>query len=101
MAIINIRGHSDDIIICDGDLHEEFYPSNQGGYLGFSDGTLVRVMYDHEGCWRISRVVRGQGWFTITKIGDPDNDYSDHVTLQGDIRWVVFGERMERVKANG
>lgn len=101
MTQIRIRGHSDDIIVCEGGLTDEFYPSSdKPGYLAFSDGTVIEGRYDDTGCWRFNRICHGMAAYTKIEATDPDENYADHVHLDGDIRWVVFGERLERIKSS-
>lgn len=96
MSKLLIRGHSDDVLCVEGDLTDEFYPGNKPGYLAFSDGTLLSVQYTG-GFWRVNRLQEGAAAFTKVEATDPDDEYSDRVTLEGDIKWVVFGERLERI----
>lgn len=104
MATVTIYGASDDLIELDGDLSEEFsalndYREETGGLLGFSDGTVLDVIYGHEGIWRIVRVSAGTATFTKDENPlDDDERYSDRVTLEGDLRWCVFGQTLVRAK---
>jgi hypothetical protein len=101
-ATVRVRGHSDDVIAVEGDLAEEFYPGEaRVGLLAFGDGTVLRVGYDHEGCWRITRKAEGTAAFAKSEATGPDEDYSDEATLAGDLRWVVFGARFERIRVKG
>lgn len=99
MSQIKVRGHSDDIICIEGDLTEEFYPEHdKPGYLCFSDGTVLSVAYT-DGFWRIHFRAHGSADYEKVEATDPDDDYSDHVTLTGTLEWVVFGPRFERIRA--
>jgi hypothetical protein len=90
------------VIVDEGDLAEEFYPGEaRVGLLAFGDGTVLRVGYDHEGCWRITRKAEGTAAFAKSEATGPDEDYSDEATLAGDLRWVVFGARFERIRVKG
>ncbi len=90
--MITITGASDDIILIKGDIDEEFDYSlnNHGALLAFSDGTLLRIVYNREGLWRITPVVLGTTEYrhTPATVGD-DTNYSDTVTLTGPVRWVA------------
>ena len=100
---ITVYGASDDLIEVEGDLSEEWSPlsdgaSDDGGLLAFSDGTVLRVAYTDDGVWRVTPLSRGSATMTKTEAVDADDDnYSDRVTLDGDIRWVVFGSEYKPV----
>lgn len=99
---VTVYGASDDLIEIDGAISEEFsaYSSDDSGWiLAFSDGTLLSVRYDGEGCWRIGRLVAGTAAFTHTPAAGPDADYTDRVTLTGDIAWCVKGTHFARAAA--
>lgn len=90
-----IWGSSDDCICIQGlpGGNEEFYGGGEDGeFLAFSDGTVLRVKYDNQGCWRIRQVVAGTAPFVIEFSPEDDEDeggYSDRVTLDG-VTWVQF-----------
>lgn len=101
MAKIQISGHSDDLIEIEGDISDELSATHdsddQGDLLTFSDGTVLRVIYNDNGIWRITLVA--QGSTVMTKDENPEDDddrYSDIVTLEGDIKWVVHNNRFIR-----
>lgn len=62
---VKVCGASDDLIEVEGALNEEFGASSgedtSVSFVGFSDGTVLRVAYGEngEGFWRITRVVEG------------------------------------------
>lgn len=95
--MITIYGASDDLVVVNGDISEEFgYDGNtevlagdRGDLLGFSDGTLLRILRDSEGVWRITRLRTGAAAFALVQ-GDEDNG-TDRATLDGDVAWVVHG----------
>jgi hypothetical protein len=94
---ITITGASDDLIEIDGDFREEFSVNmetaeRKGGLLlAVSDGTLLRVRYNDDGIWRITRIVNGMAKFSKTE-GDVAADTFDVVTLEGElVNWVVLG----------
>ena len=93
MTVI-ITGASDDLIEIDGDIIEEFsHYGDDPALLGFSDGTILRVTYDRDGIWRITPVATGSA--TLTHVfGQDDREHSDKATLDGDVRWVVYGSGM-------
>jgi len=100
MTSVTIYGASDDLIEVEGDLNEEFNPSGDGiSYLAFTDGTVLSILYGEEGIWRINRIAAGGAQYVKFEADDPDKNYSDRVTLEGDIKGVVFGDRFERIKA--
>lgn len=80
-------------IVGDG-FSDEFYPDTDDDnayHLAFSDGTLLTVLYDGDGFWRITPMVHGTAEYTKHEATDADEDYTDVVTLTGDICWVVGG----------
>lgn len=92
---VTITGGSDDLIEVHGSIREEFSHYSDGDddakILGFSDGTLLRVIYDMDGIWRISPIAVGLA--KLSKVeGIASEDTNDVVTLEGDITWVVCGE---------
>lgn len=89
---IKITGWSDDLIEIEGDIDEEFYAYNDKNYLAVSDGTLLSIVYDDNGIWRIYCLVPGTSHFR-KDIGDISEDTFDIVYLEDeDIKWVVLGE---------
>jgi hypothetical protein len=98
MATVRVKGSSDDLVVLSGDLEDEFSPRDgEPLLLGFSDGTLLRVCYTNVGMWSITRDVAGSASFDRVPAEGPDGpNYSDAVTLRGDIRWAVAGERERR-----
>jgi len=95
---VKITGHSDDIISISGQIEDELYPPEQevegeGVYLSASDGTLLRVRYDQDGIWRITRLVGGLCTFTKEE-GDVEKDTFDVVHLAGDVKWVLMGTKL-------
>jgi len=91
---IKISGHSDDVVCVEGDVTDEFYPSeDQPFFVGVSDGTLLRISYD--GMWNIRVLITGSDDTKITyePATDEDTNYSDIVTLENDDEWcwVVAG----------
>jgi len=89
---VEVTGASDDLIEVDGAIREEFSAYNsEGDYLAFGDGTVLRVVYDQDGIWRVSRVVAGAADYTHTP-GDVQTDTFDVAVLTGDIRWVLRGK---------
>lgn len=100
---VTIYGASDDLIEVEGDIREEFSPNrdDKPTYLGFSDGTLLRVSYD--GQWHITRLTEGAASYehvaAFAEEGERDDGspaYSDRVTLTGmgdlPLAWVICGE---------
>jgi hypothetical protein len=92
---VTVYGGSDDLIEIDGDIREEFnvYLDNENHKvcLAFSDGTLLSVDYDKDGIWRFNRLVAGTAGYEKREGTDTDTDYTDRVTLAGEIAWVVCG----------
>jgi hypothetical protein len=97
MAKVEIYGASDDLIEVDGDLNEEFDGGGDIQYLAFSDGTLLSVEYDSDVMWRINRLVEGVATYSKKEATDPDEDYTDRVTLESaSLKWVVCGSGLAR-----
>lgn len=99
MTRLVIKGSSDDLVEVGGDFHEEFNPSDpEEGFLVIaSDGTALRGKYD--GVWRLT--VHTQGSATMSKVEAPEDDddnYSDVVTLEGDIAWVALASQIAKPK---
>lgn len=88
---ITITGASDDLILVAGSIEEEFYAhESESDYLAFSDGTVLSIVYDEDGIWRITRVVKGSAVYKHVP-GDVEADTFDVVTLKGDVSWVLRG----------
>lgn len=90
--MITIHGASDDLIEIGGDIEEEF-SADEEGYLFFSDGTLLKIAYEGSGFWRIHLFKSGTAKFSKVEGTDSDSDYSDKVALEGDIKWVGYGQQ--------
>jgi hypothetical protein len=88
-----IYGASDDLIELEGDISEEFsYDDDHTNYVAFSDGTVLTINYGNDGgFWRINRIVTGSATYQKTEATDDAGEYSDRVTLSGDLKWAVFG----------
>lgn len=87
---IKVYGSSDDLIVVQGAVTEEF--NGDSTFLAFSDGTVLHIKYTNAGIWRITPCRRGSSTYEkITEIIDEDDDgYSDVVTLEGDnLKWVA------------
>ena len=95
---IKIYGASDDLIEIEGDITEEFnvyLQGDQSKVLAFSDGTVVRVAYDKDGIWRITRLFGGTCGFDKIE-GDVQADTNDIVNLIGRVEWCVMGDSVVR-----
>lgn len=90
---IKIYGDSDDLIEIEGQIREEFnfFPDdeNENRLLAVSDGTLLRINYDADGIWRITKIIGGTSEFSKIE-GDVKSDTPDVVMLAGDIKWVAL-----------
>lgn len=101
MKTVTVSGASDDLIELEGDIRDEISPRNEEDpvMLAFSDGTALSVVYDKDGCWRVNRVAEGTAKIEKVEADVADTaNYSDRVTLTGDIRWCVAGNYMAVVK---
>jgi hypothetical protein len=97
---VTIYGSSDDLIEVGGDLDEEYSVSEDDpAYLAFSDGTVLQVIYTLTGFWHVDRLRIGTASYEKVDATDADNDYSDRVTLDGDLTWVVIGSSFSVARA--
>lgn len=106
MARVTIYGASDDLIEVGGDIYEEFTANrdDKANLLAFSDGTLLEVTYTDTGIWRINalsqntstRLVKEEATADEGNREDGTPAYSDLVTLDGWLAWVVFGDSFKR-----
>jgi hypothetical protein len=95
---VTVTGASDDLIEIDGDLREEFsvyQEDDDASILAFGDGTVLSVVYDKRGIWRVCRLVTGSAKFSKIE-GDAEADTFDVATLDGDLRWCVLGTELVR-----
>ena len=95
--MVTIYGSSDDLIEIEGDIVEEFdCTDGEERFLAFSDGTVLSVEYTNGGIWRINRVKNGGASYSKVEATDPDDEYSDKVTLGApslqNFYWVVCGK---------
>jgi hypothetical protein len=88
-----IYGASDDLLEIEGQLSEELNPSSdEKNLLALSDGTLLEIWYDEDGIWRIRTLVKGACEQRFEQ-GSVADDEPDKLTLIGDLRWCMLGER--------
>ncbi len=71
---LRVSGASDDLIQIKGDITEEFNhyagDNDEGVYLAFSDGTVLKAFRDSDGLWRLSVLCRSgstNGWICNSK----------------------------------
>jgi hypothetical protein len=97
MSTVIIYGSSDDLIEVDGDKREEFYAlGDENNFVCCSDGTVLQLVYDDEGMWRITIIHSGSAEIEVTLATDIDDDYSDRAVLTGDISWVVYENELDK-----
>lgn len=102
--MIRVYGASDDLVEVEGDITEEFPHYGEPVLLAFSEGTILRVVFDRDGIWRITPVFKGKARMThIICNPDPldDDEYSDVVHLFDEeldepIQWVALASQYER-----
>jgi hypothetical protein len=99
MHKLKIYGASDDLIEIEGEgkISDEFnwyQNESKAAKLAVSDGTLLSVIYDNDGIWRISKLASGTAEFHKVE-GDVEADTNDEVTLHSEtpFKWVVLGEQ--------
>lgn len=95
-----LRGYSDDIISLKGNISEEFYSidDEQTRVIMLDDSTIFSVDYSSTGIWRFNIKNVGSK-YTYTKheaTGEEDEngdeDYSDIITIEGDVKFIVYGK---------
>ena len=99
VATLKIYGASDDLIEVEGEIHEEFSPlADEPSLLAFSDGTLLQIQYGagNKAFWRLQPLIYGAASYSKVEATDEDENYSDIVTLEGEIKWVVCGYQWAR-----
>lgn len=90
--MLEVTGFSDDGIILEGDLIEQFdrYDS-KGDYLAFSDGTLLKALYDENGIWRFTVCFKGP-LFSEKIEGDVETDTNDKIRFIPGVKWCICGK---------
>jgi hypothetical protein len=110
---VTVYGASDDLVELDGAVYEEFtYRGDEdrngtrGDLVAFSDGTVIRIVFDGDdrGNWRITPVARGTATLTIEQVAETDEGTTDRAVLDpgpdGDpIRWAVHGITFEPARS--
>ena len=92
--MLKVTGYSDDAIVTEGDLNGQFdwyAKDSETGYLSFSDGTLLRALYDNDGIWRLQLVAKGS-LYDSKEEGSVEEDTFDIVKFKDGIQWCMFGE---------
>ena len=88
-----LTGASDDLIEMCGELQEEFNSFDcKDGYIAFSDGTLLRVLYCD--IWRFQPICKGE-LFERIDIGSSSDDINDKVYFKQGLKWCVFSDKMQ------
>jgi len=88
-----LTGYSDDIIALTledpGLKIEEEFPANgdDGDLVCFSDGTILRIVFNTDGVWVITPVVKGLGFSGIEEPADDNYSYTATVLAV----WAVHG----------
>lgn len=94
--MLKVYGASDDLIELDGDISEEFGTCNSDGdYLAFSDGTLLKAIYDNDGIWRMNIISKGI-LFKEKIDGDVIKDENDIIIFNDGIKWCVCGKYLAK-----
>jgi len=87
---IRIQGHSDDVVVVNGQVTEEFY-AHTPVIVSTSSGHQLEVRYDNVGTWRIVHHAGSEGRLTITVCDAEDGEggqCSDLALIDADVRWV-------------
>ena len=95
MPTLVIRGHSDDLIVVEGAITEEFAAWDSGDnvvtrYLLASDGSALAVRYTEEGIWRFAPVVVAETSIYYNKQATADGN-SDIVELESSVPFTWVG----------
>lgn len=102
MSEITIYGCSDDLVEIEGSIDAEFTAFEGLNLLAFSDGTLVEVTYTNSGIWRVNTIHKSPtvGVVKVEAAADAyeSDNYSDRMTLTGEISWVVHATTIARCK---
>jgi len=89
---VEIYGYSDDnLVVKGGSLTDEWGAYDRPKWLTFGDGTQLKCEYSpdgYDGKWKIERVKEGTASYSRKPSPDAGSDYSDYVTLDGDLKWV-------------
>ena len=91
--MIKVYGASDDLVEVEGDIEEEWGSCYDGGILACSDGTLIAIEYDGE--WHLSVLHNGDSLTVVTPMDRDKDEYTDTVTIDGPIKWVVVAPKRE------
>lgn len=98
---VTIYGSSDDLIEIEGAIEDEFNVSGDHSHcLAFSDGTLLEIIYTNAGFWRISVITKGTlTSYDKTEATNTQTDYTDRLTLIGNIKWVALATKYTMLKS--
>lgn len=77
--MIKVSGCSDDLIEIEGDWEDEIGSYDMDTEITFDDGTVLLMRYgqDDEGSWRVKVLKKGSAAYTIEKLIDNGDYYSD------------------------
>ena len=96
--MIKVSGYSDDLVEIEGALYwpgenDEIDAYDQDVIIYFRDGTILRMTYD--GAWKAVVEKEGTAKYTIEKLIQNDDYYSDLFTIETDKIINVRKERTE------
>lgn len=100
---VTVNGRSDDLIEIGGDLAEEFNTlGDEYDLVAFPDGTVLRIVFDHDGVWRITPLYRGHGTLRVDQAAG-DDARSDVATLAFDAPavWALHGTSVATFRRPG
>jgi len=97
---LKVYGASDDLIELEGDIFDEFShyaadDDDEGVYLAFSDGTLLKAFYDRDGLWRLTLLFKGLLYAEKIE-GNVEEDENDVVLFKDGIKWCVCGTKLAK-----
>lgn len=96
--MLKVYGASDDLIEIEGDIEEEFghYQRDKDAfYLAFSDGTILSVLYDQNGIWRLTLIIKGS-LYDRKEEGDVEADTNDVVYFNDGVKWCLLGNHLAK-----
>lgn len=103
---LRVYGHSDDLVLAEGDgISGEFYlPGGQEHlFLTFSSGVTLAVEYGVDAEWSVSELAAPDDVdVTVEPVGadGAPNDYTEVAVLEGGdlVEWVLPAEEIHRYK---
>lgn len=97
MAEIRIYGYSDDLIEIEGSIEDEIPFENDPTLIALSTGTIIQIQHGvgsySELYWTLIPVKLGTAIVSRKVFELSENEYSDVLTITGDIEWLAVIEK--------